>query len=343
MGCDGAPDGCYGGSLMPTATKEIWGNLSYLTKRVLSQATGPPPKQSLEPEVAIFIQGIGGPGALLSTVGGPGNDGNAYKYELAKQGFPVRWFLLEQLPDIVPKLRAMKLLILPSSGVMSERVRRAIRTLSAANRTIAWTGVPAALAAPNASGFSLRRTIETIGLRGLQNHSTPANLTTRLVQSTVPGAPRWPQGASVIGGIDGDGITSGEGGAASPWLHYNATAETGGGRVAVLGTFKDSGLASVVWRESATHRTFYSCNSALSVRRTAIPRAHGATHDSFAFRGRCGARSRLLPASTCTSPHLSRMPSKSAATCSWSIAERRTRRPMPRQQAAPSSCPRLRT
>ena len=69
--------------------------------------------------------------------------------------------------------------------------------------------------------------------RRRQHHSTPANRTTRRVQSTVPGAPRWPQGASVIGGIDGDGITSGEGGAASPWLHYNATAETGGGRVAV--------------------------------------------------------------------------------------------------------------
>ena len=37
MGCDETPDGCFGGRLMPEATAAIWGNLSLMTKAVLTK------------------------------------------------------------------------------------------------------------------------------------------------------------------------------------------------------------------------------------------------------------------------------------------------------------------
>ena len=49
--------------------------------------------------------GVSGPGAVWPNVSAPGMDGNAYKYDLARQGFPVRWYLLEQLPHILAQLQ----------------------------------------------------------------------------------------------------------------------------------------------------------------------------------------------------------------------------------------------
>ena len=171
--------------------------------------------EGLRPEVAIFLEGVAGPSALLRDVAGPFCDGNIYKYQLATQGFTVSWFLLEQLPDILPELESMKLLLFPSSTTMSDEVLRAIGTLKSNGRTLAWTGAPAALAAPNASNFSLERTVDTVGIRGLHSHADPASLTTRLVQSNVTGVPHWPQ--DWVGGlVHFSGSTL-----AAPWFHFD--------------------------------------------------------------------------------------------------------------------------
>ena len=111
MGCNAGPYpelGCFGGALMPEATAAIWGNLSAMTKLILREAAARPgssddvnnnspprgnasgllarslakgerPPALLEPEVAIFVQGVAGPSALLPGVPGAYCDGNIYK------------------------------------------------------------------------------------------------------------------------------------------------------------------------------------------------------------------------------------------------------------------------
>jgi hypothetical protein len=218
MGCDGHPDGCFGGSLMPAATAALWGNLSIMTRAILAEATATnPPRKGLEPEVAIFLLGVSGPSTILPDVVGPYCDGNIFKYTLATQGLPVRWYLLEQLPQILPELTAMKLLIFPSATTMSDEALRAVDTLRRNGRTLAWTGVPAALSAPNGSSFSLARTLSTIGIDGLRSHTTPTSLNTRLVQTDTADAPRWPaEWANGLLNYSGGGVS----GIAAPWVSF---------------------------------------------------------------------------------------------------------------------------
>ena len=192
------------------------------------------------------------------------------QFALFQSGTPTRWYLMSQLLTL-PKsaIKPIRLAILPAMAIISPELEAAIRVrLQTDNRTIAWSVAPGLLTAAAANDFNLSRVVKMVRLPGLTGRIDPGNITTALARDqkcadgSVAGAPppRWsdammqhepPALTDVPTAIMQD---------AAPWFFVNESAAD----VHVLGRFltgAGAGLPAVVWHDSGTFRTFYSCSS----------------------------------------------------------------------------------